>query len=49
LEVSSVNPPTIQIDQMSVQVRQNLHEPDPRVVMAGVITFILGLLGLVIA
>jgi hypothetical protein len=47
LEVAAVNPPTIQIDRMQLQVRQNLHEPDPRVVMGGIILLILGILGLV--
>ena len=46
LEVTSVNPPSIQIDSMQLQVRQHLHEPDPRLVTAGIVSFVLGLLGL---
>lgn len=49
LEVSAVNPPLILIDQMRLQVRQNLHEPDPRVVTGGIVLFILGILGLVMS
>lgn len=47
IEVTPVNPPAIQIDQMQLQVRQNLHEPDPRVVTGGIVLLILGILGLV--
>lgn len=47
IEVNPVNPPAIQIDRMQLQVRQNLHEPDPRVVTGGIVLFILGILGLV--
>ena len=47
VDVAPVNPPAIQIDQMQLQVRQNLHEPDPRLVTGGVVLFILGILGLV--
>lgn len=49
LEVAAVNPPVILIDQMQLQVRQNLHEPDPRVVTGGIVLFILGILGLVMS
>lgn len=49
LEVVASKPPAIQIDRMELQVRQHLHEPDPRVVTAGIVLFILGLLGLVIS
>lgn len=48
LEVDASRPPAIQIDHMQLQVRQQLHEPDPRVVTAGILIFILGMLGLVI-
>jgi len=49
LEVTGSKPPAIQIDNMQLQARQHLHEPDPRVVTAGIILFVLGLLGLVIS
>lgn len=49
LDIRPVNPPAIQIDQMQLQVLQQLHEPDPRVVTAGIVLFILGILGLVIS
>lgn len=47
LEVTAVNPPQIEIQQMALELRQNLHEPDPRLVTGGVVLFILGILGLV--
>lgn len=47
IDVSTVNPPSILMDQMQLQVRQNLHEPDPRVVTGGIVLIILGILGLV--
>lgn len=46
VEVSSVNPPDIQIDSMRLQVRQHVREPDPRLVTAGIVAFVLGLMGL---
>ncbi len=49
VEVTAVNPPVIQMDRMQLQVRQNLLEPDPRVVTGGIILFILGILGLVMS
>ncbi|MCP5278838.1 MAG: hypothetical protein H6935_10830 [Thiobacillus sp.] len=49
LEINAVNPLVIQIDRMELQVRQNLHEPDPNVVTGGVVLFILGILGLVMS
>jgi hypothetical protein len=48
LLVSAVNPPAIQVEQMQLQIQQHVHEPDPRVVTAGILMFILGILGLVI-
>ncbi|HNQ04720.1 MAG TPA: hypothetical protein PKH69_08915 [Thiobacillaceae bacterium] len=48
MEVTALKPPVIQIERMQLQVRQHLHEPDPRIVTAGIVVFILGLLGLVI-
>lgn len=49
LEIDAVNPPTIQVDRMQLQLRQNIHEPDPRVVTGGIVLFILGILGLVMS
>jgi len=49
LQVQATNPPVIEIDQMQLQVRQNLQEPEPRLVTWGVVLFILGILGLVMA
>ena len=46
--VSGVNPPRIHVDEMQVQVRQNLHEPNPHVVTVGVVLFVLGIFGLVL-
>ena len=46
--VSGVSPPRIHIDAVQLQVRRNLHEPDPHVVTAGIVLFVLGILGLVI-
>lgn len=45
--VTAMNPPAIEIEKMQLQVRQHLHEPDPRVVTGGIVLFILGILGLV--
>lgn len=47
--VSSKTPPDIQIQRMQLQVRQNLHEPDPRVVTTGIVLFISGIIALVIS
>jgi hypothetical protein len=47
VEIAAVNPPDIQLDQIQLQIRQNLQEPDPRVVTGGIVLFILGILGLV--
>jgi hypothetical protein len=40
--------PAIEIDRMQLQVRQNIEEPDPNIVVAGITLFVLGLLGLVL-
>jgi hypothetical protein len=47
--VSSAAPPDIQIQRMQLQVRQNIHEPDPRIVTTGIILFISGIITLVIS
>jgi len=44
--VTPMTPPRIHHDQMLLQIRQNLHEPDNRVVIGGILMFVLGLLGL---
>lgn len=44
--VTPMTPPRIHHDQMLLQVRQNLHEPDNRVVISGILMFVLGILGL---
>jgi hypothetical protein len=49
LTVEARTPDEIKIDKMALQVRQNLHEPDPRVVTGGVVLFILGILALVVS
>lgn len=49
LQITSHTPPGIVIDRLQLQVRQHIHEPDPGIVMAGIITFVLGILGLVIS
>lgn len=49
VEVVAVNPPTIQVDRMQLQLRRNLIEPDPRVVTGGIVLFILGILGLLMS
>lgn len=49
LLVSSRTPPDIQIQRMQLQVRQNLHEPDPRIVTTGIILLISGIIALVIS
>lgn len=47
LQVQATGTPSIQMDSLALEVRQHLHEPDPRVVTGGVVLFILGILGLV--
>lgn len=44
LTVTPAAEPAIQIDRMQLQVRQNLEEPDPNIVMAGIGLLIAGLL-----
>lgn len=48
IEVSAARATDIHMDGMQLQVRQHLHEPDPRIVTAGIIVFVLGLMGLVL-
>lgn len=44
LTVTPAAEPAIQIDRMQLQIRQNLEEPDPDIVMAGIGLLIAGLL-----
>ena len=46
LEVTPMAPPRINHDRMLLQVRQNIHEPDNRVVIGGIVMGVLGILGL---
>jgi len=48
LEVTPAGTPAIGIERMQLEVRQHLHEPDNRVVTAGMVVMILGILGFVI-
>lgn len=48
LTVKQAAEPAIQIDRMQLQVRQNLQEPNPDIVMAGLGLLVLGLFGLVL-
>lgn len=48
LTISQAAEPAIEIDQMQLQVRQHLQEPDPDILMAGLAMFMIGLLGLVL-
>ena len=45
LEVTPAAAPEIRIDRMQLEVRQHLHEPDSRVVTAGMVVMVLGILG----
>jgi hypothetical protein len=48
LEVTPATTPSIGIERMQLEVRQHLHEPDSRIVTAGMVVMILGILGFVI-
>ena len=47
LEIRPANPPSIPLQKVELEVRQHLVEPNPNVVMAGVLLLVLGVLGLV--
>lgn len=47
LTVKAANPVRMPVSQMTLLVREHITEPEPNVVMAGIILFILGILGLV--
>ena len=47
LEVTPAAEPVIRIDRMRLEARQHLHEPDNRIVTAGLVVMVLGILGFV--
>jgi hypothetical protein len=47
LEIEPSGPPNIPLQKVELEVRQHLVEPDPNIVMAGVLLLVLGILGLV--
>jgi len=48
IRIAQAAEPAIQIDRMQLQVRQNLKEPDPNVLMAGIGLLLLGVFALVL-
>ncbi len=47
LEIKPSGPPNIPLDKVELEVRQHLVEPNPNIVMAGVLLLVFGILGLV--
>jgi hypothetical protein len=47
LEIRPAAPPNIPLQNVDLEVRQHLLEPNPQIVMAGVLALVLGILGLV--
>ena len=47
MEISAVDEPRMAVKNMQLEVRQNLHEPDSRIVTGGVVLIVLALLGLI--
>lgn len=47
LEIMPSGPPNIPLQKVELEVRQHLVEPNPSIVMAGVLLLVLGILGLV--
>jgi len=47
LEITPSGPPNIPLGKVELDVRQHLVEPNPNIVMAGVLLLVLGILGLV--
>ncbi|OYY95360.1 MAG: hypothetical protein B7Y41_02335 [Hydrogenophilales bacterium 28-61-23] len=47
MEISAAAEPRMAVRQMRLEVRQNLHEPDSRVVTGGIVLIVLALLGLI--
>ena len=45
LDIAPAADPTIQLDQVSLEIRQHLREPDSTVVTVGMLVMILGILG----
>jgi len=45
VEVSALPDSNLQIEKMQLSVQQHLHEPDSRIVTAGMLVFVLGILG----
>lgn len=48
LEVAPEGAPRLPLDQVQLELRRNLMEPDSQVVMAGLLALMLGILGLVL-
>lgn len=48
LEMAPVAPPAIPLDQVRLELRQHVLEPDSRVVTGGLLVLMLGILGLVL-
>ncbi len=47
VDVAPASEPTMQVEKMRLEVRQNLQEPNANVVTGGVVMLVLGLLGLI--
>ncbi|MDP2831937.1 MAG: hypothetical protein Q8Q28_01295 [Pseudomonadota bacterium] len=47
LEIQPSGPPNIPLQKVELEVRQHLVEPNPNIVMAGVLLLVFGILGLV--
>jgi hypothetical protein len=47
LEIRPSGPPSIPLQKVDLEVRQHLVEPNPNIVMAGVLLLVFGILGLV--
>lgn len=47
LEIQPSGPPSIPLQKVELEVRQQLVEPNPNIVMAGVLLLVFGILGLV--
>ncbi len=47
LEIKPAAPPSIPLSKVELEVRQHLVEPNPNIVMAGVLLLVFGILGLV--
>ena len=47
LEIEPSDPPSIPLQKVELEVRQHLVDPNPNIVMAGVLLLVLGILGLV--